>query len=39
MKKVKTWLKRIGIIGFIFFLVKGLIWIAVFMGIGSAIIK
>jgi hypothetical protein len=26
--KIK-WLKRIGIIGFIFFLIKGLIWIAI----------
>lgn len=27
-----TWLKRLGIAGFLFFLVKGLIWIAVFYG-------
>lgn len=31
--KVKTWLKRIGVGGFIFFLAKGLVWIAVFLGI------
>ena len=29
--KVKLWLKRIGIVGFLFFLIKGLIWI----GIGA----
>ena len=28
---IKTWLKRIGIGGFLFFLIKGLIWIGVFV--------
>lgn len=28
-KKDKKWLKRIGIAGFIFFLVKGLLWLLV----------
>lgn len=28
-KPVKTWLKRIGWAGFLFFLIKGLIWLAV----------
>lgn len=32
-RKVYTWLKRIGVSGFIFFLVKGLVWIAVFAGL------
>ena len=27
-KKLKSWLKRMGLIGFLFFLVKGLIWLA-----------
>jgi hypothetical protein len=27
------WLKRIGFLGFLFFLVKGLIWLAVFFGL------
>lgn len=27
--KVKLWLKRIGAAGFLFFLVKGLIWIGI----------
>jgi hypothetical protein len=35
MDKFKFWLKRIGIIGFIFFLVKGLIWLAVLFGVGN----
>lgn len=29
------WFKRIGLAGFLFFLVKGLVWIALFMGIGN----
>jgi hypothetical protein len=29
--KQKKWLKRIGVAGFLFFLIKGLIWIAVFL--------
>lgn len=31
------WIKRIGIAGFLFFLIKGLIWIAVFAGVGKLI--
>lgn len=27
--KIKRWMKRIGIVGFIFFLLKGLAWLAV----------
>ncbi len=27
---ISKWLKRIGIWGFLFFLIKGLIWLAVF---------
>lgn len=33
--KLKKWLKRIGLAGFLFFLIKGLIWLAVFMGAGT----
>lgn len=33
-KSVREWIKRLGLAGFLFFLVKGLIWIAVFAGIG-----
>jgi hypothetical protein len=31
--KEKTWIKRIGFVGFCFFLGKGLVWIAVFFGL------
>jgi hypothetical protein len=27
--KVKTWIKRLGFWGFLFFLVKGLLWLAI----------
>jgi hypothetical protein len=33
----KAWLKRIGVAGFLFFLIKGLVWIAVFAGMGKCI--
>jgi hypothetical protein len=32
---LQYWLKRIGVIGFLFFLVKGLIWLALFFGAGT----
>ncbi len=32
-QKILLWLKRIGVSGFLFFLVKGLIWVAVFVGL------
>jgi DMSO reductase anchor subunit len=28
-----AWLKRIGLAGFLFFFIKGLIWLAVFFGL------
>lgn len=31
-KGLVLWLKRLGLAGFLFFLIKGLIWIAVFYG-------
>jgi len=31
--KGKDWIKRIGIAGFLFFLIKGLIWLAIFFGL------
>ncbi len=31
----KAWLKRIGVAGFLFFLVKGLIWLAIFFWVGK----
>jgi hypothetical protein len=33
--KFRLWLKRIGVAGFLFFLIKGLIWLAIFYGVGS----
>ena len=31
----KKWLKRFRLAGFLFFLIKGLIWLGIFLGIGS----
>jgi hypothetical protein len=33
--KWKLWLKRVGIAGFLFFLIKGLVWIGVFIWLGK----
>lgn len=33
----KKWLQKIGVAGFLFFFIKGLAWIAVFMGLGKAV--
>lgn len=30
--KIKRWLKRIGVAGFIFFLLKGIVWLFIFYG-------
>lgn len=35
--KFKKWIKKLGVIGFLFFLIKGLIWLAIFFGIGKLI--
>jgi hypothetical protein len=35
MTKFKIWIKRVGIIGFLFFLIKGLVWLALFFGVGT----
>lgn len=32
-----SWIKRIGWAGFLFFLIKGLVWLAVFFGLGELI--
>jgi hypothetical protein len=34
-RKIISWLKRIGWLGFLFFTIKGLIWLAIFMGLGK----
>jgi len=39
MKKLKLFIMRIGVIGFMFFLIKGLIWLAIFLGLGNLIIN
>lgn len=33
-QKIMMWLKRIGWVGFAFFLIKGLAWIAVWLGLS-----
>ncbi len=35
MKKFINYVKRIGLGLFLFFLIKGLIWLAVFFGVGK----
>ncbi|MEM1220950.1 MAG: hypothetical protein AAGH79_18660 [Bacteroidota bacterium] len=34
-EKVVLWLKRVGVAGFAFFLIKGLVWIAIFVMAGK----
>jgi len=31
--KLKQWLKRIGLAGFLFYLIKGIIWLLIFYGV------
>ncbi|MEL6637309.1 MAG: hypothetical protein AAFW73_10785 [Bacteroidota bacterium] len=33
--KFKLWFKRVGVAGFLFFFIKGLVWLAIFYGAGS----
>lgn len=37
--KLKLWLKRVGIAGFLFFLIKGLVWIGVFIWLGRCAVN
>jgi len=30
---LKTWLKRIGVTGLLFFFIKGLVWVAIWLGV------
>jgi hypothetical protein len=39
IEKTKKWFKRIGVAGFLFFFIKGLIWLAIFLGIGAVFSK
>lgn len=32
--KFRFWLKRAGVVGFLFFLIKGLVWIGVAVAVG-----
>lgn len=34
-QKFIFWLKRLGVAGFLFFLIKGLVWLAIFYFIGT----
>ncbi len=34
-EKIIRWVKRFGVAGFLFFLIKGLVWLAIFLGLGS----
>lgn len=34
-KTLKSWLKKLGVAGFLFFLIKGLVWIGVFLWAGK----
>lgn len=34
-KSLMSWLKKLGVVGFLFFLIKGLVWLAVFFFAGS----
>lgn len=33
--RLRKWLQRLGLAGFLFFLIKGLVWVAIFIGIGK----
>ncbi len=35
--KLTLWLKRVGVLGFLFFLIKGLVWIGVALFAGKAL--
>ncbi len=34
-EKARRWIRRIGVTGFLFFLVKGLVWLAVIFGVAK----
>lgn len=36
-QRMMPWLRKLGVAGFLFFLVKGLVWIAIFLGVGDLI--
>lgn len=36
-RRLTAWLKRIGLAGFLFFFIKGLVWLAIFAGLGKCV--
>lgn len=32
-KTWNAWIRRFGVVGFLFFLIKGLVWLAIFFGL------
>ncbi len=37
--KFTRWLKRVGVAGFLFFLIKGLVWIGIFLWAGRCAVE
>ncbi|NNC94076.1 MAG: hypothetical protein HKN92_00835 [Chitinophagales bacterium] len=37
--KFKKWFKKIGILGLLFFTIKGLVWLAIFFGLGKWLVN
>lgn len=35
--KLKRWLKKVGLLGFLFFLAKGIVWLFIFYGAANLI--
>jgi hypothetical protein len=38
-QKGLKWLKKLGVAGFLFFLIKGLVWLSVFFGLAKCFTK
>jgi lipopolysaccharide export LptBFGC system permease protein LptF len=34
-RRLKNFFKRLGFVGFLFFLIKGIIWTLIFLGLGN----
>jgi hypothetical protein len=34
--KIKTWFKKIGLVGFLFFLIKGIVWLVLIFWAGKS---
>lgn len=35
VSKTKKWLQRVGVAGFMFFFLKGMVWLVILFGIGK----